>query len=152
MITFDLRAPFNYLWLSKNKQGLLKVNILYFGKFNSLFRIWIPTFCGCIWLFDLKLPCICFLVFETLKGLFKFIFLFEFQNFNSKQNAYFYLGGVVFIPFFKCPCKCFDILKLSEVFFNFFHISKSYVESDYQFVGDLFSRIIYLSDPYKCVC
>ena len=150
MITFDLRAPFNYLWLSKNKQGLLKVNILYFGKFNSLFRIWIPTFCGCIWLFDLKLPCICFLVFETLKGLFKFFF--KFPNINPKQNAYFWGEGVVFITFFKCPCKCFDILKLSEVFFNFFHISKSYVESDYQFVGDLFSRIIYLSDPYKCVC
>ena len=60
MITFDLRAPFNYLWLSKNEQGLLKVNILDFGKFKAVFRIRIPTFCGCIWLFDLKLPWICF--------------------------------------------------------------------------------------------
>ena len=48
MITFDLRAPFNYLWLSKNEQGLLKVNILDFVKFKAVFRIRIPTFCGCI--------------------------------------------------------------------------------------------------------
>ena len=41
-----------------------------------------------------------FLVFETLKGLFKFIFLFEFPNFNPKQNAYFYLGGGCFYNFF----------------------------------------------------
>ena len=90
MITFDLRAPFNDRWLSKNKQGLFKVNILDFGKFKAVFRIRIPTFCGYIWLFDLKLPCICFWVFETLKGLFKFMFsFFKFQNLNPKQNAYF---------------------------------------------------------------
>ena len=55
MITFDLRAPFNYPWLFKNKQGLFKVNTLDFGQFKAVFRIRIPTFCGFIWLFDLKL-------------------------------------------------------------------------------------------------
>ena len=48
MITFDLRAPFNYLGLSKNKQGLFKINILDFGKFKAVFRIRIPSFCGYI--------------------------------------------------------------------------------------------------------
>ena len=67
MITFDLRAPFNDRWLSKNKQGLFKVNILDFGKFKAVFRIRISTFCGCIGLYDLKLPWM-FFSFWNFKG------------------------------------------------------------------------------------